>query len=169
MVNTSRQTNCFSLYSLRRTTGQFQSRRTFRTPDIFHIANTSPPRSYFTCRCIIVLFATPLWEVALKVLHKQQQTISLRSNIREWTHVPLASTSCLYRCSFCETDISSGLAKNVTLIWVSRERLGEAVRRVGQPSALICFAVVTVSGLHFKWYTVDSNEMWRWISAVNLK
>jgi hypothetical protein len=61
------------------------------------------------------------------MLHKQQQTISIRSNVREWTHVLLANTPRSHLHSFCATGVSSGLATRVTLTRVSRGRLGEFI------------------------------------------
>jgi hypothetical protein len=55
------------------------------------------------------------------MLHEQQQTISMRSNVREWTHVLLVNTQCSHLHSFCATGMSSGLATMVTLTSVMGE------------------------------------------------
>jgi hypothetical protein len=56
-----------------------------------------------------------------------QQTISMRSNVREWTHVLLVNTPCSHLHGFGSTGVSSGLATRVTLTRVSRGRLGESI------------------------------------------
>jgi hypothetical protein len=61
------------------------------------------------------------------MLHEQQQTISMRSNVREWTHVLLMNTPCSHLHRVCATGVSSGLATRVTLTRVSRGRLGESI------------------------------------------
>jgi hypothetical protein len=52
-------------------------------------------------------------------------SVSMQSNVREWTHVLLVNTPCLYLHSFCATGVSSGLATRVTLARVSRGEVGK--------------------------------------------
>jgi hypothetical protein len=49
------------------------------------------------------------------MLHEQQQTILMRSNVWEWTHFLLVNTPCSHLHSLCATGVSSGLATMVTL------------------------------------------------------
>jgi hypothetical protein len=49
------------------------------------------------------------------MLHEYLQTISMRSNIREWTYVLLVNTSRSHLHSFCATGVSSGLSTRMTL------------------------------------------------------
>jgi hypothetical protein len=63
------------------------------------------------------------------MLHEQQQTISMRSNVQELTHVLLMNTPCSHLYSFCASGLSSDLATRVTLTRVSRGRLGESITR----------------------------------------
>jgi hypothetical protein len=58
------------------------------------------------------------------MLHEQQQTISMRSNVPEWTHVLLVNTPCSHLHNLC---VGSGLASRVTLAWVSRGRLSVSI------------------------------------------
>jgi hypothetical protein len=60
------------------------------------------------------------------MFHEHQQTISMRINVPEWTHVLLVNTPCTH---LHETSVSSGLAVRVTFTRVSRERLRESVIR----------------------------------------
>jgi hypothetical protein len=53
--------------------------------------------------------------------------ISMRSNVREWTHILLVNTPCSQLHSLCASHVSSGLATRVTLTRVSRGRLGESI------------------------------------------
>jgi hypothetical protein len=63
------------------------------------------------------------------VFHEQLQTISMRCNVRKWTHVLLVNTPCSHLHSFCATDVSSGLANRVTLTRASRNMLEGSVTR----------------------------------------
>jgi hypothetical protein len=60
----------------------------------------------------------------------QQQTISVRCNVREWTRILLVNTPRSQRHSFCASSVSSGLATMVTLTLVSRGMLAESVTRM---------------------------------------
>jgi hypothetical protein len=82
-------------------------------------------RNFVTSRCIVVLFGTSLSGYALLNASQQQQTISVRSNVRELTHVQLVNTPCSHLHGFCANGVSSGLATRVTFIGVSQDRLGE--------------------------------------------
>jgi hypothetical protein len=44
------------------------------------------------------------------MLHEQQQTVLVRSNFRERTHVLLVNTPCSLLYNLCAVDVSSGLA-----------------------------------------------------------
>jgi hypothetical protein len=48
------------------------------------------------------------------------ETVSTRSNVREWTRVLLFNTPYLFLYVLCTTGVSSGLATRVTLTRVSR-------------------------------------------------
>jgi hypothetical protein len=50
------------------------------------------------------------------VLPEQQQGISKRSNVAEWTHVLPVNTQCSNLYSFCTAGVSSGLATR-TRVW----------------------------------------------------
>jgi hypothetical protein len=52
----------------------------------------------------------PCQDTCCWMLHELQQTISMRSNVREWTHVLLVNTPCLHLHSFCAAGVSSSLA-----------------------------------------------------------
>jgi hypothetical protein len=87
------------------------------------------------------------------MLHEQQQTISVQSNVWEWTHVLLVITPCWHLHSFCATGVNSGLATRVTLIRVPLGRMWESISR-----GWVCFwfkfvpHFAIVVGLRFKWY-----------------
>jgi hypothetical protein len=91
---------------------------------------------HFLCPEILVPVGVLLYYSALRcqdthcyILHEQQQTISMRSNVREWTHVQLVTTPCSHLHSFCATGVSSGLATRVTLTRVSWGRLEESITK----------------------------------------
>jgi hypothetical protein len=63
------------------------------------------------------------------MLHEQQETISMRSNIRGWTHVLFVNMPCSHMHRFCATGVSSGLGTKVGSTRVSRGRLGESITR----------------------------------------
>jgi hypothetical protein len=119
--------------------------------DTFPVANTSVSRNFVTSRCTVVLFSTSMSRYAM--LHEEQQTISMRSNVQEWTHVLTVNTPCSHRHSFCATGVSSGLATRVTLTRVSRGRLGESLTR-GLTFWFFVPIYVIVVGLRFKRYTL---------------
>jgi hypothetical protein len=62
-------------------------------------------RKFIIIRCIAALFGTSLSGYALVNVHEQQQTISMRSNVREWTHVLLVNTPCSRLHNFCATGV----------------------------------------------------------------
>jgi hypothetical protein len=63
----------------------------------------------------------PCQDTHCQMLHKQQQTTLMLSNIRECTQVLLVNTQCLHLHTFCATSVSSGLATRVTLTSVTGE------------------------------------------------
>jgi hypothetical protein len=52
----------------------------------------------------------------------------MRSNVREWTHILLVNTPCLYLHSFCANGVSIVLTTRVSLALMSRVLLGECVQ-----------------------------------------
>jgi hypothetical protein len=104
------------------------------------------------------------------MLHKQYHAISMRNNVREWTHVMLVNTPCSYLHSFCALGMSSGLASKVTLSWVSRCRWGESAAR-GCICSWFTFLYsnnVTVVKLRFKWYAFYMSYSYVSLFAVNI-
>jgi hypothetical protein len=70
--------------------------------------------------CVLLSYSVlPCQDTHCQMLHEQQQTISMRSNVREWTHVLLVNTPCSHLKSFCVTGVSCGLATGETLTRVS--------------------------------------------------
>jgi hypothetical protein len=49
----------------------------------------------------------PCQDTHRQILHKQQQTISMRSKFRQWTHVLFVNTPCSHLHSFSATGVSS--------------------------------------------------------------
>jgi hypothetical protein len=84
-----------------------------------HFCRHSCVRNFFTSLCI-VLFSTSCQDKHCQMLHEQQQTISVWSNVREWMHVLLMNTAYLHLCNFCVIGMNINLATWVTLTWVSQ-------------------------------------------------
>jgi hypothetical protein len=76
-----------------------------RSMSICHRQKLPVSRNVVTSLCTVVLFGTSLPGY---MFHEQQQTISMLSNVQEWTDV-------LFMRRFCATGVSSGLATTVTL------------------------------------------------------
>jgi hypothetical protein len=81
--------------------------------------------------------ALPCQDTHCLMLHKQKQTISMQSNVREWTHVLLVNTPCSQLHSFCKSGVSSGLATRVTLTRISGGKFGESTSGGGNASDFI--------------------------------
>jgi hypothetical protein len=84
------------------------------TPGMFAVANTSCVSGILPV-CVLSYSLLPCQDKHCWMLHEQQQTISMGSNVREWTRVPFVNTPCSYLHSFCATGVSSGIARRVTL------------------------------------------------------
>jgi hypothetical protein len=101
------------------------------TVDVYHLledTQTLPlSRNFVPSRRIIVLFGTSLSGYALLNASRTAQTISTRSNVREWTHVLLVNTPRSHQNTSCTTGVSRGLVTKVTLTRVSRGRLEESI------------------------------------------
>jgi hypothetical protein len=98
--------------------------------------------------------AVPCQDTQCQMLHEQQQTISMRSNVREWTHVLLMNTPCSHVYSVCATGVNSGLATKVTLTSVVGRGRWESLLHGAEPAPFIFVPqYVTVVGFRFKWQT----------------
>jgi hypothetical protein len=125
------------------------------TPLDEHLSQTHPvSRNIVVSQCI-VLFRTSLLGYALLNASWTAPTISMRSNVREWTCVLLANTPRQHSHKFCTTGVSSGLASRVTLPRVSRGRLGKSIIRKWTCFWFhLCTVVRYFFALNFKWYNL---------------
>jgi hypothetical protein len=88
------------------------------------------------------------------MLYEQQQMISIRSDVRKWTHIPAVNTACSHLHSFWATGVRSGLAKRVTLTWVSRGDLENLLHgNVSVCDLIFVPLYMILLGLHFKLYS----------------
>jgi hypothetical protein len=102
-----------------------------------------------------VLLSSSLSGYAFLSDYKQQQTISMRSHIREWTYVLLRNTPFSHLHVYSATGVSSGLAARMTLPRVSRRSLGGSViRRWISFWFYFCTVVRHFYWVVFKWYTL---------------
>jgi hypothetical protein len=84
-----------------------------------------------------------------------EQTISVRSNVREWTHALLVNTPYSHLQSFCVAAVSRRIATRVTLTCVSRVELAVSEAQIKQHHIRsLCRSTLLLFGLCFKWYTV---------------
>jgi uncharacterized protein YoaH (UPF0181 family) len=81
------------------------------------------------------------------MLHEQQQTITMGSDVRERIHLLVVKTPCSHLHSFCANGVSSGLAIGVTLTRLSLGILGEGVDQL----LIFVQQYVTVVVLRFVW------------------
>jgi hypothetical protein len=92
-------------------------------------------RNFVTSRCTLSYSALLYQGTHCYMLHEQHHTISMRSDVREWTRVLLMNTLCSHLYRFCTTSeqrptILSGSL--VTTAWrVLRLRMDETASRYG--------------------------------------
>lgn len=90
-----------------------------------------------------------------KILHEQQQIISMQNNVRELSHVLLVNTQCSYLHSLCTTGVTGGLATRMFMTQTSRGSWESLSHGSGPDSALIFVLLyVIVLGFCFKLYTL---------------
>jgi hypothetical protein len=112
----------------------------YRSMSTCHRQTLPVSRNFVTRRCrpLLSLYLSEK-PTHCEMLQEQEQTISIRSNVREWTHVLLANTPCSYLHRFCATGVISGLATRVTWLETHEGGLGEFITGGGGDLLLIWF------------------------------
>jgi hypothetical protein len=112
-----------------------------------HLSQTNTSCVPKFCYQSVYCFPIRYFLVRIRLLNASRTAtdVSMRINIREWTHVLLVITSYSHLHSYCATVMSSGLAIRVTLTWMSWRRFGESITGGGGTFFWFNFCCVVLS------------------------